>query len=120
MRAAVLGLLVMFALASAPVSSEDVVRVKVSPSITTPPATVVVRVTVAHDADNRELEVVVDGLDYYRSSSETLEGADAPFTHLMTFTGLPAGTYRVDARVHRVRGMATSYAPLMVVGAVSE
>jgi hypothetical protein len=106
----------MTALLSAPASSEEAVHVTVSPAVTQQPATITIRVTLARDTDNRELDVALDGEDFYRGSSMTLDGADGPSVYVLTFTGVPAGAYMVDARVRRVRGSASAHTQLRVVG----
>ena len=59
------------------------------------PTTLIVRVHVEPDADNRELEVVAESRAYYRSSRLQLEGSSAPRTMSLEFRGLPGGNYEV-------------------------
>jgi hypothetical protein len=55
--------------------------------------------------ENRELTVFVDSPDYFRSSMEPLEGADAARTHQFHFKSLPAGQYSLVARLEGTKGV---------------
>ena len=116
MRFVIIALIAACSLFSASASSEEAVHVSVSPTVAQSPATVFVRVIVAHDQNNRELEISVDGDQFYRSSAMTLEGAEAPRVYQLTFSGVPAGSYSVSACVRRVRGETTAHAELIVSG----
>jgi hypothetical protein len=65
-----------------------------------------VRATVRtpRDPRNRELRIVVEAADYYKSSDVQLDGTDAPATHQFNLQALPSGTYRVEAILTRDDG----------------
>jgi hypothetical protein len=75
------------------------IAIKVSPQQSFAPSTLVVRVTIEPSAENRVLEVVADGPNFYRSSTVQLEGKEAPaFVHLQ-FRNVPGGNYAMAAMV---------------------
>jgi hypothetical protein len=78
-------------------ASEPSLRLYVTPRLTRAPATVRIHAFVAPDADNRELEFVVESSAYFRSSAIQLSGADAPRVHAVEFRSIPVGTH--DVRV---------------------
>jgi len=65
-----------------------------------------VRTTVhtPRDARNRELRIVVEAADYYKSSDLQLDGLDAAATHQFEWKELPGGAYRVEATLTRADG----------------
>jgi len=65
-----------------------------------------VRTTVRtpRDARNRELRIVVEAANYYKSSDLQLDGADAAATHQFEWKELPSGAYRVEAILTREDG----------------
>jgi hypothetical protein len=73
------------------------IAIHVSPAIAFAPASVVVRTTVEKDADNRSMEVEIDGDGYFRSSLVPLEGESAPRTTTIELRDLPGGSYVVRA-----------------------
>jgi hypothetical protein len=68
---------------------------RVSPSVCFAPATLVVRATIASDADNRVVLFVAESPEFYRSSEIQLEGDRAPRTSVVEFRSLPPGLYEV-------------------------
>ena len=56
------------------------------------------------DPRNRELRIVVEAADYFKSSDLQLDGDDAPATHQFTWKELPSGAYRVEAILTRDDG----------------
>ncbi|SRR5216684_8942858 len=87
----------LVALATSPLEAGERIAVHVSPRIAFAPATVVVRTTVEKNEDNRAMEVVVDGGEYYRSSLVQLEGDSAPRTTTIELREVPGGMYVVRA-----------------------
>jgi hypothetical protein len=77
----------------------DRLALRASPEISYAPARLFVRATIAADDDNRAMEIVIDSLDFYRSSTVQLEGSDAPRVSVFEFEGVPSGTYVVSARL---------------------
>jgi hypothetical protein len=65
-----------------------------------------VRTTVRtpRDPRNRELRIVVEAADYYKSSDVQLDGDDAAATHQFDWKELPSGAYRVEAILTRADG----------------
>jgi hypothetical protein len=70
-------------------------RAQVSPSYAFAPSTVRIRAFVLPDAENRELEIVVDSASYYRSSTIELSGAQAARAYDVVFVSVPAGLHEV-------------------------
>jgi hypothetical protein len=68
------------------------------------PASVVVRAIVEHDADNRQLEIVADSLDFYRRTVVELDGEEAPKTTELKLIDIPGGEYEVTATLYTVHG----------------
>ena len=71
------------------------------------PASVLVRATVQHDADNRELEIVADSSDFYRRSVVDLDGEQAPKTTELKLIDIPGGEYEITATLLNVHGERT-------------
>ena len=87
------------AAAMAAVNAATPVSIRVNPSVTFAPATLVVRAQVEADESNRAVEVTADSDDFYRSSTIPLDGARAPRTSVFQFRDLPPGEYDVAAVV---------------------
>ncbi|SRR5712692_2270369 len=87
----------LVALAASPLEAGERIAVHVSPRIAFAPATVLVRTTVEKNEDNRAMEVVVDGGEYYRSSRVQLDGDSAPRTTTIELRDVPGGMYVVRA-----------------------
>ena len=68
------------------------------------PASVIVRAIVEHDAENRELEIVADSLDFYRRTVVELDGEEAPKTTELKLVDIPGGEYAVSATLYTVHG----------------
>ena len=75
-----------------------------SPAIAFAPATLVIKTRVEPDADNREMDVVAESDEFYRSSTVQLDGDRAPVTSTFRLHGLPPGEYDVTAVVAGVNG----------------
>ena len=86
----------LFAASAAATAGSDRLQSRVSPAFTQAPAFVRIEVLVPPNEDNRELEIVVDSGDYYRSSSITLDGANAPSFYSVQYRSMPAGAYEVQ------------------------
>jgi hypothetical protein len=91
-QACVCGLLVTAALT---VNAGERLTIAVSPLQSFAPTTLMVRIHVAPDVDNRALEVTAESGEYFRSSLIQLEGKDAPRTIAVELRGLPGGDYQV-------------------------
>jgi len=67
----------------------------VSPTLTTQPAVIRVRLSVEPSDDNRSMEVTAESADYFRSSEVEMDGASASRVTQIEYRGLPAGDYVV-------------------------
>ena len=90
--------------ATMPLGAGERLTLKVSPAVAFAPANLVVRASVALDADNRAIEIVAESQDFLRSSEIELEGDKAPRTSLFEFRNLPSGTYVVSANLLGING----------------
>lgn len=79
---------------------------QVMPTVSMSPANVRVTATVERHEDNRRLTVTANSPSFYRSSSMSLNGAQAARTYTRVFTGLPAGQYVIEATIERSDGQA--------------
>ena len=94
---------------------------RVTPSVSTSPATVVVTATVARDAENRVLEVAADSGTFYRSSEVQLEGESAPLVTQVQLKNLPSGNYEIVVLLKDVRGQTSvARSAVMILPSVSE
>ena len=94
------------------ITATNPLTMSVSPARSFAPTTLTIRVQVEPDADNRELEVVAESSEYYRSSRLSLEGAGAPRTTSLEIKNLPGGNYEVrgvliDSAGHRRAAVRT-------------
>jgi hypothetical protein len=80
------------------------VSLRVDPAVVMSPGSFRATAVIEPDDANRRLVLLVDSPEYYRSSTTFLEGDAAARSHEMVFKALPAGTYRVVARVERNDG----------------
>lgn len=96
MRRIIGGLFV--ALLAPPVAADDAkLTMRVSPRVAHAPGRIVVRTTIEPHAGNRAIQIVAESTDYYRSSTQDLDGERAARTTVVQFKGLPLGVYRVSA-----------------------
>jgi hypothetical protein len=103
--AGLLGCGVVLILAAAvPAGGADRLNLRASPSISYAPSQVRITAGVVPDADNRRLTIEAESESYFRSSDFGLEGENAPRTHFVEYRQLPAGEYRVTARLVGTRG----------------
>ena len=77
---------------------------RVTPSVGTSPATVVVTATVPKDADNRLLQVAADSGTFYRSSEIQLDGESAPLVTQFHLKNLPGGDYEIVVMLRDAHG----------------
>ena len=96
MRAHVFTLALFFSSALS-LNAGERLSIVVSPHQSFAPASLVVRVHITPDIDNRALEDVAESADYYRSSRIQLDGDDGPATSLLEFRSLPDGNYDIRA-----------------------
>jgi hypothetical protein len=98
-------------------SADAAVTITVRPAVALANSTAQIRVLVAPNAKNRQLEWEVDGPTYYRKSSRELGGESAPRTFLFLVRDLPQGSFEVRATVKRNdNSSAIDRSHIMVVG----
>jgi hypothetical protein len=90
-------MLALFLSSALSLNARERLSIVVSPRQSFAPASLVVRVRITPDVDNRALEVVAESGDYYRSSRIQLDDDGAPATSLLEFRSLPGGNYDVRA-----------------------
>jgi hypothetical protein len=86
-------------------ATEETVNIRVSSSVATAPATVVVTATVPPDEQNRSLAVVAESDEFLRSSTIELDGLDEARVHQFWLKSLPEGHYVVTALVRGTDGV---------------
>ena len=80
---------------------------RLSQSVASAPAEVIVTATVERDAGNRALEVAAESRDFFRSSTIGLEGDQAPRTTQLRLKNLPSGEYDIVVVLHGSHGERT-------------
>jgi hypothetical protein len=107
--------LALLLLMATPAAAGPRVDVSVTPHVSIEPASVIVRVLVETNPDNRWLEVVAQSSDYFRSSQIPLDGARAPRLSRFDFRGLPTGRYEVTGTVVDLHGKRVSQGQMLIV-----
>ena len=98
-------------------SADEAISITVRPAVASYRGSAQVKVLVARDEKNRMLTWEVDGPNYFRSSSQELQGAAAPRTYVFMMRELPAGEFEVRATVKRNdRTQITDRSTIRVVG----
>ena len=82
-------------------SADEAISITVRPAVTSFRGNTMLRVLVARNERNRMLVWEVDGPNYYRSSSMTLDGAAAARSYFFMVKDLPGGEFEVRATVKR-------------------
>ena len=82
-------------------SADEAISITVRPAVTSFRGNALLRVLVSRNEKNRVLVWEVDGPNYYRSSSMTLDGAAAARSYFFMVKDLPAGEFDVRATVKR-------------------
>jgi hypothetical protein len=98
-----LGLLV----ASGSGTASEKLSLRVTPNVSSAPSTVVVKATVARNADNRWLHIEAESGAFYRSSEIQLDGDKAPVVTEIRLNNLPGGEYTVLAVLRNSVGEET-------------
>ena len=88
-------------------AAAEKLQLRLSPSISMAPASVIVRATIEHDADNRVLEFVADSDSFYRRSVIELDGELAPKVNELRLIGIPGGEYEVTVTLYDAHGSKT-------------
>ena len=82
-------------------SADEAISITVRPAVTSYRGSAQLKVLVSRDDKNRTLIWEVDGPNYYRSSSITLDGAASPRSYFFIVKDLPSGEFDVRATVKR-------------------
>jgi hypothetical protein len=80
---------------SLPSEGGEPLAARVTPGVGFAPCEVVIRADVEPNDDNELLEFIIDSPSYFRSSTEELDGGDAPRRYEVRFRDVPAGNYAV-------------------------
>jgi hypothetical protein len=94
-------------LASGSTGADEKLMLRVTPNVSSAPSTVVVKATVARNADNRWLRIEADSGAFYRSSDVQLDGDKAPTVTEIRLNNLPGGEYTVIAVLRNNLGEET-------------
>ena len=94
-------------LASGTTAADEKLMLRVTPNVSSAPSTVVVKATVARNADNRWLRIEADSGAFYRSSDVQLDGDKAPMVTEVRLNNLPGGEYTVMAVLRNNLGEET-------------
>jgi hypothetical protein len=78
-----------------PVKANAKLGIRLSQTVASAPANVIVTATVERDAENRSLEIAAESQDYFRSSTIDLDGDQAPRTAQLWLKNLPSGEYEI-------------------------
>ena len=87
--------------------ANEKLSLRVTPNVSSAPSTVVVRATVAKQAENRWLHIEADSGTFYRSSAIELDGDRAPLVTEIRLNNLPSGEYTVAAVLRNNLGEET-------------
>lgn len=101
-------------------NADEAISITVRPAVTTYRGNAQLKVLVSRNEKNRVLVWEVDGPNYYRSSSMTLDGADSPRSYFFVVRDLPGGEFDVRVTVKRNDStMVMDRASIKVVGGPS-
>lgn len=116
----VLAMAAGFLAGSMQMSADEAISITVRPAVTSYRGNAQLKVLVSRNDKNRVLVWEVDGPNYYRSSSITLDGAASPRSYFFIVRDLPAGEFDVRASVKRNdSSVATDRSSIKVVGGPS-
>ena len=87
--------------------ASEKLMLRVTPNVSSAPSTVVVKATVAKNADNRWLRIEAESGAFYRSSEMQLDGDHAPLITEIRLNNLPGGEYTVMAVLRNNTGEET-------------
>ena len=78
-------------------AATEKLSLRVTPNVSSAPSNVIVKATVAKNAENRWLHVEADSGSFYRSSAIQLDGDQAPAVTEIRLSNLPSGEYSISA-----------------------
>ena len=84
-------------LAGSETAATEKLSLRVTPNVSSAPSNVIVKATVAKNAENRWLHIEADSGTFYRSSAIQLDGDKAPTVTEIRLSNLPSGEYSVSA-----------------------
>jgi len=87
--------------------ASEKLTLRVTPNVSSAPSTVVVKATIARNADNRWLHIEAESGAFYRSSEVQLDGDKAPVITEIRLNNLPGGEYTVMAVLRNNLGEET-------------
>jgi hypothetical protein len=93
--------------ASGTTGASEKLILRVTPNVSSAPSTVIVKATVARDANNRWLHIEADSGEFFRSSEIQLDGDRAPVITEIRLPNLPGGEYTVVAVLRNSLGEET-------------
>ena len=93
--------------ASGSTDASEKLTLRVTPNVSSAPSTVIVKATVAKNADNRWLQIEADSGEFFRSSEIQLDGERAPVVTEIRLPNLPGGEYTVVAILRNSMGEET-------------
>ena len=103
------------------VTSDQLVTIQVTPSISQAPAAIVVRTSVEPHEQNRILRVTIESDDFYSSSDKSLDGDQAPKVATFRFRNVPRGSFEVTAELGGIGGRhAIISRPVRVISPAGE
>jgi hypothetical protein len=101
--------------------ASEKLMLRVTPNVSSAPSTVIVKATVARNADNRWLRIEAESESFYRSSDIQLDGDKAPTVTEIRLSNLPGGDYTVSAMLVNNLGEETVVRrPALVMSRFSE
>jgi len=102
-------------------NADEAISITVRPAVTSYRGSAQLKVLVSRNEKNRVLVWEVDGPNYFRSSSITLDGAASPRTYMFMVRDLPGGEFDIRASVKRNdNSVATDRSVIRVVGGPGE
>lgn len=97
-RAAALALVTASLMAGAPgLTAHNKISLRVTPTVSREPAFVNVIMQIERNPANRSLQVTAESAEFFRSSTISLEGEQAPRIMEIAFKSLPGGEYNISA-----------------------
>ena len=81
--------------ASGSTGASEKLLMRVTPNVSNAPSTVIVKATIARNAENRWLHIEADSGSFFRSSDIELDGDRAPVVTEIHLNNLPGGEYTV-------------------------
>lgn len=97
MKVLLLAVVLLVVATTPPIAGNEPVKIAVSPVHSFAPSLVRIRVRVEPNTENRMLQVIADGDEFYRRTDVQLEGDHSPATTQMELRDVPGGEYEIKA-----------------------